>query len=165
MSAFWFETPLGALGITWSARGLTALLMAGETPPEPSAAAPDWVREAAGHIRAYLEGEREGLADLPIDLSGQPPFRRRCLEALRATRPGGTLTYAELATRAGSPGAARAAGQAVKRNPLPILVPCHRVVASDGPGGFSFGAGLATKARLLALEGRHTGGDDDAPAR
>ncbi|HOD33979.1 MAG TPA: MGMT family protein, partial [Holophaga sp.] len=68
------------------------------------------------------------------------------------TRPGETLTYGELAARAGSPRAARAVGQAMRRNPLPILVPCHRVVGERWSGGYSFGQGLATKRRLLDLE-------------
>jgi methylated-DNA-[protein]-cysteine S-methyltransferase len=74
-------------------------------------------------------------------------------EVLRATKPGQTLTYGAVALLAGSPGAARAVGQAVARNPLPILVPCHRVLASDGPGGFSLFGSLEAKARLLELEG------------
>ena len=101
---------------------------------------------------ALLDGEPARFEDLPLDLSGLPPFQRRCLEVLRSTRPGEILTYGELAARAGSPRAARAAGQAMRRNPLPILVPCHRVVGEGWSGGFSFGQGLTTKQRLLDLE-------------
>lgn len=103
-------------------------------------------------MEAFLGGASATLGPLSLDLSGLPPFQRRCLEVLRSTRPGETLTYSELAARAGSPRAARAVGQAMRRNPLPILVPCHRVVGERWSGGYSFGQGLATKRRLLDLE-------------
>ena len=78
-------------------------------------------------------------------------------EILRGTAPGQTLSYGEVALLAGRPGAARAVGQAVKANPILILVPCHRVVAVDGPGGWSAFGTLERKARLLALEGFRDG--------
>lgn len=107
-------------------------------------------------IGRFLAGDPSDLGSIPVDLEGQPPFRRKVLETLRATRAGETFTYGELARMAGSPGAARAVGQAMARNPLPIVIPCHRVVAADGPGGFSLFGSLEAKERLLALEG-HTG--------
>ncbi len=120
---------------------------------------PPWVREAVDLISRHLAGEPADLTRIPVDLEGQPSFRRKVLETLRATQPGETFTYGQLACLAGSPGAARAVGQAMARNPLPIVIPCHRVVAADGPGGFSLFGSLASKERLLALEDaglRHT---------
>ena len=83
-----------------------------------------------------------------------PPFHRRVYAVARAIAPGTTLTYREVAARLGEPDAARAVGQALARNPIPIIVPCHRVVACGGkPGGFSAPGGIVTKFRLLDLEG------------
>jgi methylated-DNA-[protein]-cysteine S-methyltransferase len=105
-------------------------------------------------MRAHLGGELSHLLDVPFDDAGLPAFHRRVYEALRKVRPGETVGYGELAALAGSPGAARAVGQAVGKNPLPIVVPCHRVLASGGkPGGFSAHGGVGTKLRMLAIEG------------
>lgn len=147
-----FPTPLGWIALGWSATGITTLRLL-EAAPEPQAdPPPTFVDQARSALAVFLEGGPARFEDLPLDLSGLPPFQRRCLEVLRPTRPGETLTYGELAARAGSPRAARAAGQAMRRNPLPILVPCHRVVGEGWSGGFSFGQGLLTKQRLLDLE-------------
>ena len=152
---FDFETTLGWVELTWTARGLRTLHLFGQA-ASGTGPVPPWVEEAAGRISAFLGGQGGDLSNLPVDLEGLPPFRRKVLETLRATRAGETFTYGQLARMAGSPGAARAVGQTMARNPLPIVIPCHRVVASDGPGGFSLFGSLETKARLLALEG-HTG--------
>ncbi len=147
-----FSTAMGWIALGWSPAGLTALRLL-EADPEPQMdLPPPFVDQARSALAAFLGGEPARFEDLPLDLSGLPPFQRRCLEVLRSTRPGETLTYGELAARAGSPRAARAAGQAMRRNPLPILVPCHRVVGEGWSGGFSFGQGLTTKQRLLDLE-------------
>jgi methylated-DNA-[protein]-cysteine S-methyltransferase len=112
------------------------------------------VDAAIGQLTRYFEGKAEELSGIPLDLSSTPPFHRKVYEALRGLRRGKVCTYGELAALAGSPLASRAVGQALAKNPLPILIPCHRVVASGGrPGGFSASGGLDTKARLLALEG------------
>ena len=98
----------------------------------------------------YLAGRRRRFT-VPVDLSGVPAFQRRVLQALRRVPYGRTITYGQLAARAGRPRAARAVGQAMAHNPVPLIVPCHRVVASGGGLG-GFGGGLALKRRLLALE-------------
>ncbi len=103
------------------------------------------------------------LLALPVDLDGLTAFTRRVLELLRRVPPGSTISYAVLAARAGSPRAARAVGSVMARNPLPIVLPCHRVVASDGGlGGFAGetkGEALAFKERLLRYEGWRPGGE------
>ena len=87
-------------------------------------------------------------------MDGVPEFHRRVYEAARAIPPGNTLSYGDIAKRVGAPGAARAVGQALGRNPFPIVVPCHRVLAAGGKiGGFSAQGGVATKRRMLAIEG------------
>lgn len=151
---FAFETRMGWIVLTWTQQGLRTLSLFGAE-RSASGAPPPWIAEAADRIRRHLAGEAAELSTIPLDLEGLPPFRRRVLETLRATKAGETFTYGQLARMAGSPGAARAVGQAMARNPLPIVIPCHRVVAADGPGGFSLFGSLASKERLLALE-QHT---------
>jgi len=163
-SSIGFPSSLGFLLLSWTERGICRLQLLPEGRARGPKDAPEWVRDAAERIRLHLSGKYADLAAIPIDLEGLAPFHRRVYEALHRTHPGQTLTYGELALLAGSPGAARAVGQAMKRNPIPILVPCHRVVASNGPGGFSMLGGMASKERLLALEGVGHTGMDDAPS-
>lgn len=108
------------------------------------------LRQAAAELRAWAAGGRDGF-QVPLDLAGLPPFARRVLEELRRQPHGTTVSYGALAARCGSPRAARAVGGAMARNPLPIIIPCHRVVACAGIGGFS--PGLAVKRLLWAVEG------------
>jgi methylated-DNA-[protein]-cysteine S-methyltransferase len=99
----------------------------------------------------YLEGCRKSF-DLPLDFSGATPFQRRIFERLIYIPHGRIVSYGDIADELGDPGAARAVGQAVGANPLPIVVPCHRVVRSDGKlGGYS--GGLQRKITLLGIEG------------
>ena len=160
-----FETPLGLCALAWSERGVVGVQL-----PEGGAAAtrarlrrrfpdprdgqqPAGVQRAIDGIAALLRGEPSALELVALDLEGLAPFQRRVYEAARAIPPGGTQSYGELARRLGDPGLARAVGQALGRNPLAILVPCHRVLAANGRlGGFSANGGAATKQRLLALE-------------
>ena len=108
--------------------------------------------DVLGSAQGNPNCHRQDLADIPLDLSDLTPFQRRVAEVLRGTRPGETISYGEVALLAGCPGAARAVGQAVKANPILILVPCHRVVAAKGPGGWSAFGMPERKARLLELE-------------
>ena len=120
-----------------------------------AAEAPEAEVAGAQEMRRWLSGDPAGLASVPVDLSAAPPFAGRVYRALRKVAPGRTLTYKELARRAGSPGAARAVGRAMATNPLAPFVPCHRVVGSDGGlTGFSAPGGVTLKARLLATEAR-----------
>jgi methylated-DNA-[protein]-cysteine S-methyltransferase len=97
-----------------------------------------------------LQGVIEQLRGLPISFAGAPPFHQRVWERLRDISWGSAMTYAELARSVGSPRGFRAVGQACGANPVPLIVPCHRVLAEDGIGGFSGGAGW--KERLLEVE-------------
>ena len=106
-------------------------------------------------FQAFFSGQRADFPDEP-DYSGATPFQRGIWEAARQIPYGQTRSYGWVARQAGKPGAARAAGQALGRNPLPVIVPCHRVLAGDGgPGGFS--GGLEMKKLLLKLEKKATG--------
>jgi O-6-methylguanine DNA methyltransferase len=109
--------------------------------------------EAARQINEYLHGERKEF-NLSIDLRTLTPFQRQVLFATEKIPRGQVATYTEIAQRIGKPRAYRAVGQALGRNPVPLLIPCHRVIAKDGSlGGYSGGGGLQTKAQLLQLEG------------
>lgn len=109
--------------------------------------------DAVTAIRAHLTGALDDLRWIPVDYRAQPEFHRAVYDITRAIDPGHTLTYGEVAARAEAPGAAQAVGQALGRNPIPLIVPCHRVLAADhGLHGFSAPGGIATKARLLEIE-------------
>ena len=112
----------------------------------------DFVADLVRRLERYFSGAADSFDDVPVDLEYETPFLERCALALRGIPRGEVVTYGELAALAGAPGAARAAGSFCARNRLGLFVPCHRVVAANGLGGYgSFGP--AYKRRLLALEG------------
>jgi methylated-DNA-[protein]-cysteine S-methyltransferase len=102
-------------------------------------------------LRAYFAGERRTF-DMRVDLSGLTPFHRSVLDAAATVPAGEVVSYGEIARRIGRPGGSRAVGQALHRNPVPIVIPCHRVIAAGGKIG-GYGGGLAIKRKLLRLEG------------
>lgn len=106
--------------------------------------------DLAGELTAYFVGAKIDLTRRPIDLSGLSPFYRAIYQAVRAIPRGESATYGEIASDAGFPGAARAVGSAMSRNPAPLFIPCHRIRAKNGPGGWTGPPGW--KARLLVLE-------------
>ena len=157
-----FKSRWGWMGVAASERGLSAIIL-----PRPSRSAvaanlrPDagssdeppsgMLRRARQQLTEYLAGTRTSFT-LPLDFSGGTAFQRRVWKTLRAIPYGELWSYRGLATRVGGVQYARAVGGAVGANPLPIIVPCHRIVAQDRTiGGFS--SGLPAKRRLLALEG------------
>ncbi len=103
-------------------------------------------------LDAHLAGDPDATASLPVAFHSGSPFQRRAWAALRTIPPGSTVTYGALAARIGRPGAARAVGAAVARNPVAVVVPCHRVVGADG-SLTGYAGGLAAKRLLLAIEG------------
>lgn len=113
----------------------------------------DILEETADLIARYLEGEPVDLTEPPLSLAPMTPFQSRIVEVLRKVRYGETVSYAELAKRAGRPGAARAVGNVMRSNRIPLLIPCHRVVGSGNTlGGFSAPRGVALKQELLRME-------------
>jgi methylated-DNA-[protein]-cysteine S-methyltransferase len=123
-----------------------------ETPP------PSWVSAIVVRVQALLKGQPDGLLDVPLDMTGVPPFHQRVYAVARAIAPGHTLTYGEVAAALGEPGAARAVGQALGHNPFAPVVPCHRVLAAGArSGGFSATGGVDTKLRMLLAEGARFG--------
>ncbi len=153
-----FSTAFGPCALAWSEAGITSFRFLGGASLLKCQAktAPIWVLEAVRAVTRHLAGTPQALERIPLDLAGLTPFQRKVAAALRATHSGQTLTYGDLALLAGSPGAARAVGRAVKHNPILLLIPCHRVVAAQGPGGWSAFGDPSIKARLLALETPHT---------
>jgi len=124
---------------------------AGEQMESVVTGGPRLAKLAAAELAEYFAGQRREFS-VPVDLSGLPSFTQRVLAACATIPWGTTQAYGQLAAEVGSPQAARAVGQALGRNPVPILVPCHRVICADGSLG-GFGAGLMMKRRLLELEG------------
>ena len=159
MGAARFPSPIGELVITASDSGLTGVWFPGKGPG--AVARPDDEREPAGAVLAraseqlaeYFAGTRTTF-DLPLDASGTA-FERRVWDALRTVPYGTTLSYGELARRLGDPRATRAVGAANGKNPIPIIVPCHRVIGANG-ALTGFGGGLDRKRWLLEHEGALT---------
>jgi methylated-DNA-[protein]-cysteine S-methyltransferase len=149
-----FDTALGPAGVKWNETGITEVVMPGRRGLEDDGSPlPAAIREAVEAIVALLGGERRDLAGIALDDDGVDEFARRVYAATRAIGPGETATYGEIARAIGEPGAARAVGAALGRNPFPIVVPCHRVLAADGAlHGFSAPGGIATKRRMLEIE-------------
>jgi methylated-DNA-[protein]-cysteine S-methyltransferase len=168
-----FDTPIGACGVAWSEHGVTRLQLPASSrsategrlargaqadDPPPSVAA------VITEVQRYLDGTQVDFASVALDLPDAVPFHRRVYDAARAVGWGETASYGDLAREIGAPGEAREVGQALARNPIPLIIPCHRILTSDGKlGGFSAPGGAATKERLLALEGVRVGVDPDAP--
>ena len=157
------ETAFGWLGIVWSEVGLVGTtlpqpnqeealggLRPGSDPVPLSPAGLD-PAGLAGKLQRYFRGE-EVVFEEPLDPTLGTDFQRRVWAITRAIPRGQTRTYGQIARRAGSPGAARAVGQAMARNPWPVVVPCHRVVGHDGRLT-GFGGGVEMKRRMLQLEG------------
>jgi methylated-DNA-[protein]-cysteine S-methyltransferase len=160
-----FDTPLGTCGLTWGPNGIVGLQL-----PEASAtktrtrlqrrwpeaieqAPPPGVQRAIDQVLTVLTAGTSDLTDIPLDLTSAPEFHRKVYEVARTIPPGQTLTYGEIAKRLGVPHESREVGQALGRNPVAIIVPCHRVLGADGKmGGFSANGGVTTKRRMLEIE-------------
>jgi methylated-DNA-[protein]-cysteine S-methyltransferase len=151
-STLTFATALGRIHLAWTAEGICALRFVDGVDRDEARTAPAWVLEAVRRLMLHLAGTPQELGDIPLDLAALTPFQRQVANVLRGTHPGQTISYGEVALLAKRPGAARAVGQAVKANPVLILVPCHRVVAANGPSGWSAFGSLERKVRLMALE-------------
>lgn len=145
-----FNSPLGPLRLTASAAGITGLSRAIDTSTHPNGPSSPLLEQAGRELAEYFAGQRRGF-DLPLDPQGSP-FQLRVWQALRDIPYGDTISYGRLAQTLGCHKAARAVGGAAHRNPLPILVPCHRLLGRGGRlTGFAWG--LAAKEYLLRLEG------------
>jgi methylated-DNA-[protein]-cysteine S-methyltransferase len=161
-----FDTAIGVGAVTWTDAGISGIQL-----PEPDAArvrarlrranpggpieAPPTpeVQQAIGLMSRLLQGEAVDLASIRLDMDRVPAFDRQVYEVTRTIPAGETTSYGHIARRLGDVHLARDVGQALAHNPFPIVVPCHRVIATDGKlGGFSARGGLSTKQRLLTIE-------------
>ena len=164
-----FATQIGCCGVAWSARGITRITLpeandaatrqrltlgTPATPATRDAPPPPAIAAAIAAIVQHVGGAPAALEAIALDMAGVPAFYQQVYEAARRIPSGQTTSYGALAAALGKPGAARAIGQAMGKNPFPIVVPCHRVLAAHrATGGFSAYGGVETKARLLAAEG------------
>lgn len=161
-----FDTAIGRCAIVWGDAGVISVRLpqpseamvrvhigrqhpeAREAPPPPG------VEATIVAIQRLLDGDKSDLSGVALDMRQVPDFERRVYAETRAIPPGETLTYGDIATRLGDIALSRAVGQALGRNPFPIIVPCHRVLAAGGKsGGFSAPGGVDTKRRILEIEG------------
>jgi O-6-methylguanine DNA methyltransferase len=172
-----FDTELGKCGMAWkeSSRSNENPVVIGFQLPEATAQLTEariarrWKANRTGTIPArisdiikrvklHFKGEAQDFRDIKLYLDGTGRFTKQVYDAARAIPSGRTMTYGQLAEVAGRSGAARAVGQAMSKNPIPLIIPCHRVLASGSkPGGFSAHGGLTTKAKMLAIEGATLG--------
>lgn len=169
-----FETPLGWCGIAWREAGdpqacpSVVLFQLPEATPAITAerivqyggaaaraeSPPSEISNLMQRVCKHLNGDLQDFRDVAIDLDGTGSFAQQVYAAARSIPAGQTKTYGEIAKILNRPGAARAVGQALSRNPLTLIIPCHRVIAAGGlSGGFTAHGGLETKARMLAIEG------------
>ncbi|MFE3989412.1 methylated-DNA--[protein]-cysteine S-methyltransferase [Nocardia tengchongensis] len=166
-SAALFDTAIGVCAIAWSATGVLRFAL----PDRDAAATRAYIlrrhrradlheadptpemRTAITRIQAHLTGDLDDLRWIPVDPTLFNDFDRAVYEVTRAIDPGHTLNYGAVANRIGAPGGAQAVGQSLGRNPIPLIIPCHRVLAADHAlHGFSAPGGLTTKQRLLEIE-------------
>jgi DNA-3-methyladenine glycosylase II len=172
-----FETPLGTCGIAWSKPGdsgkplavilfqlpeatrkLTEARIVRNSGAHQPSTPPTQIVAIIKRICKHLQGEGQDFRDITLDLGGVGSFAQQVYEAARRIPAGQTVTYGELAKAVNQPSAARGVGQALGKNPIPLIIPCHRVLAAGGkPGGFSAHGGQATKVRMLAIEGAAVG--------
>lgn len=176
----YFDTALGVAGIGYTERAVVAVQLPEATADatrrrferrltdatevdvtsgaDGSAADPDTDRFAVGsdaiaRIRALLAGEDVDLDPVPVDVTGSSDFNQQVYSVVRMIGRGETLTYGEVARRVGEPGGAQAVGRAMGANPIPVIIPCHRVVGANGQlVGFSANGGIETKRRMLLAE-------------
>jgi methylated-DNA-[protein]-cysteine S-methyltransferase len=171
-----FDTAIGAVGIAWSATGVVGVALPEGSPsatrsrlirsyPDAAevrgetSAPPPAVERAIEGITALVSGSPDDLSDVTLDLTDVAEFDRCVYELAREVPPGRTTTYGRIAAQLGDPHASREVGRALGDNPVPLIVPCHRVLAAGGRlGGFSARGGVTTKLRLLDIEGAEPDG-------
>jgi methylated-DNA-[protein]-cysteine S-methyltransferase len=169
-----FDTPIGRCAITWGPLGIVGLQLPEADdgrarkrllrrhPGATETAPPAEILDAIQRILALLSGAPADLSGLSLDMARVSDFERKVYAIARKIPPGETLTYGDIAEKLGDKLLSRDVGQAMGKNPFPIVVPCHRVVAANGKlGGFSAPGGVETKLKILAIEGAAVGGQAD----
>lgn len=167
-----FDTAIGRCGVAWGDRGLmgvqlpeaddarTRARLLQKAPGSRELTPPADVQRACDAMVELLSGEARDLSFIALDMDRIPAFNRSVYDIARTIAPGETLTYGDIATRLGDKLLSRSVGQALGQNPLPIVIPCHRVLAANGKtGGFSANGGVTTKFRMLAIERARLAGE------
>jgi len=153
MKLFFYQTEIGKVGIAEEGGSITNVFLRGDpAPPDAEVCETEVIREAARQLYAYFAGDLREFS-LPLAPRGSE-FMKKVWKALCQVPYGRTASYKEIAAAAGNPKAARAVGQANNRNPIPIFIPCHRIIGSDG-SLVGYGGGLDLKKKLLEMEGRN----------
>lgn len=172
-----FETAIGRCGIAWGERGLlgvqlpeaddakTRARLLQKAPGAREMTPPADVQRACDAMSDLMDGNAADLSFIALDTDHLPSFNRSVYDIARTIAPGETLTYGDIASRLGDKLLSRAVGKALGENPLPIVIPCHRVLAANGKtGGFSANGGVTTKFRMLSIErAKIARATDDAP--
>jgi O-6-methylguanine DNA methyltransferase len=162
-----FNTPIGLCGLAWNSAlaithfalpeasdAITRQRFAQNAGGAESDSPPVKITQLIERVGNHLSCQLDPFLDVELDMTGVMDFARDVYDFSRCIPPGATRTYGEVANAIGQPGTAQAVGHALGRNPIPLIVPCHRIVAAGGrPGGFSAPGGTATKSRLLQIEG------------
>jgi len=162
-----FSTGPGICGISWNDEGVTSFHLPEASGrliekrlkkitgnPEPADVQPGWIKKVLRKVKAHMKGDVQDFSDVPLCMNENSEFQLAVFREARKIPPGTVVTYGELAALVGKPGAARAVGTALGKNPALLFVPCHRVIRTSGNlGGFSAPGGLKTKAALLECEG------------
>lgn len=162
-----FPTVSGYCGISWCAQGVTAFMLPETTPVQiqkelhsitgtakPAARLPGWIRDLVRKVKLHLKGQQQDFSAVPVAVDNATDFMRAVYTEAQRIPSGSVISYAQLAQRLGNPGAVRAVGTALGKNPVPLIIPCHRIITASGKlGGFSANGGVAAKEMLLACEG------------
>ncbi len=161
-----FNTPIGTCSLVWNGETIVGLRLPEKSPaatrariarrwPDAEEKAPPAKMQAViDRVLHLLAGEPVDLGDVPLDFGDAPDFHKRAYAVARTIPPGHTMTYGDIAKRLGEPQESREVGQAMGKNPVAIIMPCHRVLGADGKmGGFSATGGVAIKRRILEIEG------------
>jgi len=159
-----FDSELGWIVVEWQADKVTLISFGHDSPaaaarrsagePVDPKETPQWVARFVEKVKKFAAGKIVDWSDVPLDFGPRSEFQKKVQQACQRIPRGEVRSYGELAAAAGSPGAARAVGSVMRTNRFPLVIPCHRVVASGGKvGGFSCPSGVEMKEKLLALEG------------
>jgi methylated-DNA-[protein]-cysteine S-methyltransferase len=172
-----FDTAIGDCALIWGEAGVVGAMLpesgvrariAHRYPDAVETTPPAAIAEAVAAVRALMRGEAADLTGVALDYRDAPDLYRKVWDIARTIPPGQTLTYGDIARRLGDVALSQQVGQALGKNPIPIIVPCHRVLAASGKtGGFSAPGGVATKMKMLSVERARTNPEpglfDDLP--
>jgi len=162
-----FPTVIGTCGLSWNEKGLTSFSFPEKTDArtksnlkkvtgntKATATPPPWIKKLISRVKTHLKGDAQNFSDVPVHFETSSELSLTVYKAIQKIPAGKVISYKELAVKIGKPNASRAVGTALGKNPIPLIVPCHRIITSSGKlGGFSAPGGVAVKIDLLQREG------------